>query len=119
MKKIMIWIKGIIYLLFSISGLTLFKLGASSLNLSVQKNQFSLNISWLSILGLCFYVISFLLWLIILKDNDLSYVFPIFNSLGILFSAIVGILIFSESISVFKIIGIIFVIAGVIFVGIA
>ena len=53
-----------LYAVLSVGGLSLFKLGAQhTLGIGVTSTAFSLQISWLSLLGLLLYVCSFLIYM--------------------------------------------------------
>ena len=67
----------IIYVFLSSAGLVLFKLGSSSLNIQLQQTIFSMNISLISLLGLFCYLISFILWMLIISRSDVSYIVPL------------------------------------------
>jgi len=95
-----------IYVLFSVSGLVLFKLGLS------------LKISWLSILGLLLYVISFLIYMGLVSKNDLSYVFPIASGAVYLLTMLSSVLIFKESIQSMQILGSTFILVGLVLMNI-
>ena len=63
----------IIYVFLSSAGLVLFKLGSSSLNIQLQQTIFSMNISLISLLGLFCYLISFILWMLIISFLHCSF----------------------------------------------
>ncbi len=112
----------LLYLLLSATGLILIKLGF---------NQFSFETYHLEeyrrflkyachhpeiILGLLLYIFSFLSWLILLSKKQLTYIFPIVTGLGYASIIIASVLFLKEEINLFKIIGIILIGAGILFV---
>lgn len=103
----------IIYVVLSSAGLILFKLGSSNLSVQLQNQLFSVNISLTTILGLVCYLISFVLWMVIIGKSDISYIVP----LGVACTNIAILLgsyfILNETISLNSVIG-----AGIIIVGI-
>lgn len=107
-------IQFIIYLVLTISGLTLFKLGSSGVDISLSFKQISVNISSIAIMGMMCYLASFLLWLNILKNNDLGVIFPIATGIVTVLTFLVGIAIFNETVTITKIIAVIFIVLGVI-----
>lgn len=67
---------------------------------------------WIS--ALC-YIISILLWLVVLSKVDVSYAYP-FLSIGYILSVFAGYFLFHESVSLIRVIGIIVICIGVILI---
>ncbi len=67
---------------------------------------------WIS--AIC-YVVSILLWLVVLSKVDVSYAYP-FLSIGYVLSAVVGYFAFHESVTFIRVIGIIVICVGVILI---
>lgn len=65
------------------------------------------------VVGLISYVISFMVWLIVLSKVEVSYAYP-FLSIGYIVAAVVGYFFFGESMGLFKICGIAAICFGVI-----
>lgn len=65
--------------------------------------------------GITCYILSLLFWLFVLSKLELSKAYPMV-SLGYVFTTILGYSLLNESITINKIIGIIFIIAGVCFI---
>jgi len=107
-------IKLIIYLLLTTGGMILFKYGSQDFTLGLTKSALSFNVSYLAVLGLVFYIGSFLLWLFILKEGDLSVIYPILSSLVIVLTTLAGIFLFGEEVTLMKIVGIAVILVGVI-----
>lgn len=61
------------------------------------------------------YVISILLWLVVLSKVDVSYAYP-FLSIGYILSAVVGYFAFNESVTPVRIAGIIVICIGVVLI---
>ena len=67
---------------------------------------------WIS--AVC-YIVSILLWLIVLSKVDVSYAYP-FLSIGYILSAVVGYLAFHESVAPIRVAGIVVICIGVILI---
>lgn len=109
-------IKLILYLILTVSGLVLFKVGGNTNTLSITMNQVNFNFSVISLLGILCYGFSFLLWLTIIKDNNLSFIFPIANGLVTIMTILAGVIILNETITFMQIVGVLCIITGVVFV---
>ena len=104
----------IIYVILSTSGLILFKLGSSHLTLGFQNSIFSMNISLITLLGMMCYLISFVLWMIIIGKSEVSYIVPLgvaCTNVAVLLSSY---FILNETISLNTVIGAALIIIGVI-----
>ena len=77
---------------------------------------FKADVSLLSAIGIICYVTSFILWLSILKQQALSYIYPLTSAISIVAAALLG-FVMGETLSVQKITGIILIIIGVIIMG--
>ena len=66
-------------------------------------------------MGGAIFVISFLLWIYLLNQFELSFLYP-FGSLSFVLAAIGGYFFFGESINLYRVLGIFLVFIGVIFV---
>lgn len=97
MKSVFVYI---IYSIISALGLSLLK---------ISKFQFNL----IFLLGTTLYVIGFLLWLFILKTNDLSIAFPVASSLLIIATQLLGVFLLGEEIRISKIIGVLLITIGI------
>lgn len=103
----------IAYILFTVMGLFLMKLSGEPIKIGINEGLFFLNITIKMTLALLFYAASFFLWTGIVSKNDLSYIVPFSSAIVNVLSVTIGILIFQESISIYKITGIILAILGV------
>ncbi len=63
-------------------------------------------------IGMAFYVLGSLLWLVILSQAELSFVYPMI-SIGYVITAILGKLLFNENVTFFRFLGILLIIGGV------
>ena len=104
----------IIYVFLSSAGLVLFKLGSSSLNIQLQQTIFSMNISLISVLGLFCYLISFILWMLIISRSDVSYIVPLGVACTNIAILIASNLILKETITTNALIGAVVIIVGIV-----
>ena len=103
-----------VYLIFSLAGVFLFKIGCQKEFLvSVSTGIFSLNISLISIIGLLCYVCSFLMYMFLISKFDMTYIVPVTTGITYILTFILAVLIFKESVTVNKVIGSVLILAGV------
>lgn len=103
-----------LYLIFSVSGVVLFKLGTDKgFVVSVSTGVFNLKISLVSILGLICYMCSFLMYMFLIAKFDMSYIVPVTTAIVQVATFILAIVIFKESITVTKVIAIVFIVLGI------
>lgn len=103
-----------VYLIFSLAGVFLFKIGCQKEFLvSVSTGIFSLNISLISIMGLLSYVCSFLMYMFLISKFDMTYIVPVTTGITYILTFILAVLIFKEAITVNKVIGSVLILAGV------
>lgn len=104
----------LLYAFFAVGGSTCFKLGSmEGLSLQLTGKAFSIHMSWLSLLGLCMYVISFLLYLSMLARQQINTVVPLSVGIVYLLTMVVSILVFHEVITLWKAVGAALVMCGV------
>ncbi|MBU5482805.1 EamA family transporter [Clostridium sp. MSJ-11] len=115
----MIW-QILISVILSSLGQVLVKLGASKLdiNFSIDKIMYTFvnilkNVPLM--VGIISYGVSFLIWIKVLSKVELSYAYPMV-SLGYVIVLFFSYFLFKENITYLRIIGILFIIVGVIFV---
>jgi len=63
------------------------------------------------ILGVLLYAITAGLWMVILSQEELSFAYPLL-ALGYVFAAVLAKIFFNETLTLFKILGILFIVAG-------
>ncbi|MEG0310558.1 MAG: hypothetical protein RR604_06580, partial [Eubacterium sp.] len=59
------YISIIIYLFCTVGGLTLVKVGAENNNFAIANTFFNLQLSYTTVLGLVLYIVSFVMWIVI------------------------------------------------------
>lgn len=102
------------YIILTIIGLVLMKLGANTGTIAISGFDFNFSMSFISLLGFISYIFSFLLFTNIVVKFNLSYIMPITSGLIQVLTLISGFFIFKENISVNGIIGAGLVISGIV-----
>ena len=102
-----------IYLVLTLSGLTLMKKGGNPGKIKINKKEISLSMSPISALGFVCYLGSFLLFTRIVVMFDLSYIMPIVTGIIQIVTLIVANMFFKEKISKKSIIGASLIIIGI------
>ncbi|MDD3580537.1 MAG: EamA family transporter [Desulfobacca sp.] len=118
MIKIYVLLLILVDVIFNVSGQLLLKHGMrciGNFNLSVASLYpvfLKAATSRFIIMGLCCYVIGFMIWLIVLAKAEVSYAYPLI-SLGYVFTAVLGWSLFGEAVSLGRIAGIFITCVGV------
>lgn len=107
----------VLYVILSVSGVVFFKLGSTkSLSVLVTSDFLSLKISWLSIVGLCFYVASFMIYMGLIAKNNLSYLVPIMTGAVYILTLVSAVVVFKDKLSIYEIVGSSLILMGLIFI---
>ena len=104
-----------LYLALGLFGMTLIKFGHESIN-GVKIPVLGV-VSLKLIIGMFFYAISFLVFVFFVSKMRIAVVVPIISGLHCALTAVIGILIFKERITVWQIIGIVMIVVGTLLVG--
>lgn len=115
MKKIILVL---IYVILTILGLILMKLGQNTGTISVDQGDVLFSINWISLLGLISYILSFLLYTRIIVNFNLSFIVPVTAGIVQILTLGFGIILFNETISKLSIIGVTLVIVGIVIMNI-
>lgn len=100
--------------------LILVKLGSKTeAPASIQNGKLHFNLSAYILGGIFLYGISFLMYIYLISKNDLGYVIPLATALVYTFIFVASFFIFKETFTAVKIIGICFVLAGIVLLNIA
>lgn len=102
-----------IYVFLSAGGLILFKLGSKNLQIHLSNSDFSVSGNWFIILGILFYLCSFILWLVIVNMTKLSLALPISVGIVNVLVLVGSALVLQEVISVVQWIGAAVIIIGI------
>jgi len=104
-----------LYVFLTVSGLILFKLGANSSQIKViAKGILGLQISLTSIIGIACYGCSFIIYLLLVSKNALSFLVPVMTGIVYISVLIASVLILKERVTLFSVIGSLLILFGVI-----
>lgn len=114
-RKKMKYLLVILYLILTVAGLILYKYGSNkNFVFEIQNGVFNLKLNVISILGLFCYLLSFLIYIIVLPRFDLSYIIPLTSAVSYISIFTLSILVLKESVTVYGIIGSIIILIGII-----
>lgn len=102
-----------VYLVLTVAGLILMKMGGNTGSFAVQNREISFGIDLISALGFVCYICSFLLFTKIIGMFDLSYIYPIITGIVQIMSLVLSSLVLGEKISWQIIVGAVIVIVGI------
>ena len=117
-KKIMSIILIIVYLILTVSGVTLMKLGGNPGSIAIKEGTFNFGISLISALGFICYICSFLLFTRLVVMFDLSYIMPLCTGIVQILTLVIAGLVFKEEFTWNSILGASAVIIGIILMNI-
>jgi multidrug transporter EmrE-like cation transporter len=103
----------ITYLIVAQTAVFLLKIGSSQTHVTLISKNIILNLNINTIIGLSFYMISFMFFIIIISRFNLSYLAPIINGANYILTMLIALVILREKVSTIQLIG-----AGVILIGI-
>ena len=104
----------VVYLIFSLSGMTFMKLGSMAENMkAILVPVVNLRITPLSLVGYLCYGISFLMYTVIITKFDLGYISPILTGISNIGVLVIAFFVFKEHFTVASAIGAVLIIAGV------
>jgi small multidrug resistance pump len=107
----------VLYVFLTVSGLILFKSGANSSQIGViARGILSLQISFTSIIGIACYGCSFIIYLLLVSKNAISFLVPVLTGIVYISVYVASILILKEKITPFSLTGSIIILIGVILV---
>lgn len=104
----------IFYLIFTVGGLVFIKMGSENVGITIKAPEISLTLNLYLILGLVFYIISFLLWIVLLRGNKLSYIVPLTTALSQVLILLSSAAFFNERLTPLKIVAVIIIVFGVV-----
>lgn len=114
----MLYVLFVLYIVCSALGLLLIKAGGQDLSLGVQQGVFHLNINLKMLLGMVFYVCSFLLFTFIVPKFDLTYIYPVAAGILYVVITVVGILFLKEKLTMWQVAGLVLILLGVVAINI-
>lgn len=103
-----------LYIFSSVAGLIFFKFGANeALSIIVNNSFFEFKISWISLLGLGLYILSFLIYMGLVSKTELTYLIPISAAVTNVLIILSSVFIFNEHIKNIQLMGISLILIGV------
>ena len=107
----------ITYICLTVLGMLLVRMGGQQ-QLSISDGDISFQLNFKTLLGLLSYVVSFMLFMIILPRFNLSYITPITTGAVFVLIILVSLVVLRERIELFQWIGIGAILSGIIFMNI-
>ena len=103
-----------LYVLATASALVVMKLGSSNgAPVAIENSKLALNLNPLFITGAILYIVSFVLYTYLISKYDLGYIIPLGTAIVYVLIFIASFIIFKESFTIPKIIGITLICIGV------
>lgn len=103
-----------VYLILTVAGVTLMKLGGNSGAIAIKEGIFDFNISLISAAGFLCYIFSFLIFTKLVTMFDLSFIMPLSAGATQILTLVVSYFVFKEKLPIQAIIGASCVILGII-----
>lgn len=108
-----------VYICLTVTGVVLFKLGTQKeFIVSISAGVFNLKMSLLSIVGLLCYLCSFLMYMFLISQFDISYIVPVTTGIVQVATFVLAILIFKECVTVPKVVATVLILIGVVLMNI-
>ena len=107
------WVLLIIYVLASAIGMVFIKKGGAGTSFILGKDKVQIQVSWIILCGIVFYLASFLLWMFILQLFNLTYISPVAYGITYIFIMIFSYLFLNETIRREQLIGVVFIVLGI------
>lgn len=105
----------LLYVCMSATGLTLIKIGtAKDTTLLLNTTGFTLKLNWILVLGLCIYVASFLMSIMVMKRMNLTIFYPLSAGLIYIIVSLAGFLVLKESFTIIQMIGMGIILLGIV-----
>ena len=105
-----------VYTAASVAGLIIIKAGLTQPQASGQAANFLMAPTFVVGIGSVLYIASFLIWLLILRRNDLSVAYPIAIGLTLVFSTLAARIVIGEMISPARCLGVLVIFFGILLV---
>ena len=105
----------LIYVCMSAAGLTMIKIGtARESTLLLDTAGFDLKLSWILVIGLCVYVLSFLMSIMVMKRMNLTIFYPLSAGLIYILVSLAGFIVLKEAFTVQQLIGMAIILVGIV-----
>jgi len=105
-----------VYAIFTVLALIFVRM-SGGIELTISNSVFNIKVAWQMIVGLVFYVASFILYLFIIPRLTFTNTFPILNGALYMMIVISGVLVFNEKITLQHILGICLILVGIVVLG--
>jgi len=102
-----------VYIISTSVGMILIKKDSENIEFKITSGNISIHLTLQYIIGLLLYIVSFLLWVIILKKFKITYISPIVYGLVFVLLSILSYFILKDRIEIRNIIGFILIFLGV------
>ena len=107
----------IVYIISAVLGSTLIKFGSQHTTKTLFVAPIvNMNVSIITIIGVLAYGISFLTYVVLLTKFDLSFISPLLVAFVYILLMLTAVMVFKESFTLYKTIGCILILAGIILV---
>jgi len=107
-----------VYAIFTVAGLICYKYGTNiDFGFSIKNSNINFNIHIIAIIGLIFYLMSFLLYMLVLPKFNLTDILPIISAITSIAIYILSIWLLGEEVTIQKTIGAIIIVLGVFIMG--
>jgi len=103
-----------IYLVCTVSGLLLLKMNSGGSSLGLEGGALSARFPLGFILGLFFYAVSFVLWIVILRGGSLNFIYPVVTGMVYISVMAGSYLVLKEPITVKQLAGTAVILVGVV-----
>ena len=113
METVSKYILCVIYVIFSVSGLTFIKIGSRQETYNHIVPLFDISVSIWSLVGIICYGISFFLYLALISKFDLGIIIPLLGGIINIFILVIAYTILKERITLNMVIGAIIIITGI------
>ena len=113
-----IWIIFLIYAVLSATGLFMIKTGADNSGLAFSDGLFSMQLSPRLVIGLAFYIISFLMSVYVVSRLKLSVFYPMSTGTILVITSLLGFFVLREQIGFWQLLGMGLILAGVVAINI-
>lgn len=104
----------VVYLVFAQTAVLLVKLGGQGASFTVNAGMFSVTLNIKMIIGLCLYIFSFILWIVLISQNNLSYITPIITGANYIIPMGIGVILLHEKMFTHQYIGAVIILIGLI-----
>ncbi|CAI3633343.1 putative Multidrug transporter EmrE [Clostridium neonatale] len=104
----------IIYSLLSAMGMILIRIGSLNSEFILSQGNLNFTINLNLIIGFIVYMVTFIIWLIIMQKFNLSYISPIAYGIAFVMICFISYFLLGESISMVQYLGVTLIIIGVI-----